>query len=449
MQRILFCSQTASPIGGVETWLDTLNQALDKEKWDPIVALVRGSKAHRPEDFKAYHPNLDTIEIDGRGLPAEGRIRAVMRCIKHVAPDIFVPLIVVEAHDAICRLKMQGRSIRYLMTVRGNVPAQIADVGRYKDFADLVVCPGALTCRLVEWAGVSSEIIRHVPNGATTPVVDRKPREQGEPIRLGYVGRMSRKDKRVLDLVPFVQTLEARGLSFSLDLVGDGPVLNELKAGLGTNRLRDQVRFHGRQPLSYIYQTIYPNLDCVLLFSASEAFGITLVEAMLHGVVPITSRYIGHGSEDFILHGKTALTFEVGNARDAAECVGQLSEDQTLLNTLGRQAKEAVKSRYTWEACIRGWEDALIEILECPFRMGNALQQKKHEYGRLEKIGLSDAVVDIIRRVKRSLFGVNPAMIGGEEWPWINRDHDPMLLKKIEEVSKTLDQAEANPTPCL
>jgi hypothetical protein len=183
---------------------------LDRGRWRTVVALLRGAVAHDPARFEAANPGRETVVIDGRGLDARGRGREVRRCLRRVRPDVFLPLTSVDAHDAICAAKSAGEPARYLMSIPGNVPAQIADARGWAGFVDLAVCPGRHTCRLVEWAGVPTERIRHVPNGARTPLKRRELRPSGEPIRLGYVGRLSRGDKRVMDMVALSRELQAR-----------------------------------------------------------------------------------------------------------------------------------------------------------------------------------------------------------------------------------------------
>ena len=130
-RTVMFISQTASPFGGVETWLEHLCEHLSRSgEWRPVVGIVRGLRVHDAEAWRAAHPKLETVEIDGRGLNGEGRIRAVMRTVRKVRPDILVPLIVVDAHDATCRLKLAGDPLRYFLAMHGNLPRQIDDARR-------------------------------------------------------------------------------------------------------------------------------------------------------------------------------------------------------------------------------------------------------------------------------------------------------------------------------
>ncbi len=433
-RTVLICKSTTSIAGGVQTWLQQLSAGLDRRRWRPIVALLRGGAANDAVAYRAAYPELETVEIDGRGLDAAARVRAVERCIRKVRPDIFVPLTAVDAHYAACAAKRSGILPRYLMTIRGNVAAQIADAADAFPFVDLAVCPGRLTCELLAWSGLPQELIQHVPNGAALPLMSSPARPPGAPLRIGYVGRLSRGDKRVTDLIPLSQHLRDSGVPHQLTVVGEGPAGADLRAALG-----GAAEFRGRMTAQEIYREIYPHLDVLLLFSASEAFGIAAIEAMLHGVVPVSSRYLGHAAEGFLQHGRTAQLFDIGDAAEAAAQVATLAADPVLLQRLSAQARETA-GRYSWPACVEGWTAALDRCMELPRRCGEAQEVfRPVSRGRLEALGLPAAVVDAARQLRYSLLGVPEGMRGGEEWPWISRRHAPERLSAIETAACNLD----------
>jgi hypothetical protein len=117
----------------------------------------------------------------------------------------------------------------------------------------------------------------------------------------------------------------------------------------------------GRLDIHTLYERVYPQLDVLLLFSESEAFGIAVVEAMHHGVVPVTSRFVDHGAEGILVDGHTALLFPVGDMATAAAHIQTLSVQPRLLEISAR-GRDAVQ-RYTWPACVAGWSEALDDIL--------------------------------------------------------------------------------------
>lgn len=439
-RTLLLISQTASPFGGVETWLDKVCAALPAHGWRPVVGAVRGVSTHRPERFLAERPGVEAVEIDGRGMPSEGRVRAVVRCIRRVAPSIVVPLVVADAHEAACRAKLAGQGIRYVAAVHGHVPCQIADLRRVAAFVDLAVCPGALTCRLVEWAGVPPERVRRVPNGVEPPRRPHVPRPPGAPIRLGYVGRMTQQDKRVLDLIPLCAALREQGTSYTLDVVGDGPARAELQHTLAASGDGARIRFHGALPHDALFDRIYPQLDCLMVFSESEAFGIAIREAMLHGVVPVSSRFLGHAAEGIVRDGETAMLFDVGDAWAAAACVQPLSADPQLWSRLSAAARARGKGGLTWEGSLERWAAALDAVLEMPCRTGNSLPDRPRcARGLLDAWRIPGPVKDGLRWGRRALFGIPRRQRNGEEWPWANQDHGEDVLREIEAARRRLD----------
>ncbi len=446
-RTVMFISQTASPFGGVETWLEHLCDHLTRSgEWRPVVGIVRGLRVHDAAVWRAAHPKLETVEIDGRGLNSEGRIRATMRAVQKIRPDILVPLIVVDAHDAACRLKLAGDPLRYLLAMHGNLPRQIGDTQRLAPFADAAVACGKLTERLAAWAGIPADRLGYIANAAA--MADVQPRFEKRspetPIRLAYVGRMTAEDKRVLDMVGVVDQLVKRQIAFTLDVVGDGPDRDELKRSIEGLAPDGAITFHGARDADYLYGEIYPQLDALLLFSESEAFGIVLVEAMMHGVVPVVSDFLGRQSEQLAITDDTSLVFPVGDSNAAADQVERLAADRDLLQHLARRGYEKVIGRYSWEHCLEDWRAALDCCLEMPVRIPVS-DAKSFSPGvvsapsRMERMGVPASVIDLIRRIRIRWFGVPAHLSGGEEWPFAGSRYSADELNLYDKLRRTLD----------
>jgi glycosyltransferase involved in cell wall biosynthesis len=435
-RTVLFCSQSASAIGGVENWLDQLCSGLDLARWRPIVALVRGSKAHDPDRFRRSHPALETVEIDGRGLPQDSRVRAVMRCVRRLDPSIFIPLVVSDAHEAAARLRMAGSRPRYLLTLHGNTPPQLLEAREMTPYADFAVAPGALTFRLLATLGMPPDRLTYIPNGARERLAEPRARAPGAPLRLGYVGRLADVDKRVRDIIPFVRSLRARGVDFHLSIAGDGPERSNLAEALAD----DPVSFLGPLTSDQLYREVYPELDAILLFSESEAFGIALVEAMRHGVVPVSSAFVGCAAEAIVEDGQSGLLFAVGDAEGAAGCVARLATDAQLLARLAEAGQRRVSGKYTWTGCISAWNEALQACLDRePRVVPDSPRSSRRMASRLDRMGVHPGLADALRRTKRRLLGVSPAMHGGEEWPWTRLRHDQSEIESMCRLRADID----------
>ncbi|TWU27181.1 putative poly(glycerol-phosphate) alpha-glucosyltransferase [Novipirellula galeiformis] len=437
--RLLFVCPTSSPIGGVQTWLDQLSSGLEKRGWEPIVALVHGPSTNDSTGYKVAHPNLETVTIDGSTMTMGARVRAVMRTIKRLRPDYYIPMSVVDAHDAVCALKRNGDYHgRYVLSLHTNMPTQIADATLFQPFADVSVNPGALTCRLAEWAGMPKSHIFHVPNGTSLHPLHPQAAPQ-QPLRLAYVGRLADVDKRVTDMIGVVDALESMKLKYQLDVFGSGPC-DEILRNAITSR---SVRFHGFVDSISLHRDIFPQTDILLSFSQSEGFGISLIEAMSHGVVPVSSKYVGHRTEGFLIDGETARLFDIGDTAGCAEVVRQLDRNRGTLATLSQDAHKLVTSRYSWERCVDGWESALLSSRELEPRTVPAIPPREINEGnslasrfRWLPAGLSDTFY----KVKRRILGIPDAMKQGEEWPFDTRSFDVARLAAIEDLTVQLDE---------
>ena len=431
-KRILFLIPTAAGIGGVETWLDQVVPYLSARGWDPVVALARGLKYNLPDPYRELHPQLPTVEIDGRGFDREGRIRAVVRCLRKTKPGIVIPLGLCDGYDAFFRWRTQ-RNCRTRLVLRnqGLLAPLLAQVQDYGPYADLVVSDSRLVTRFaIEHVGLPEDRVRHLPNGADLPTREH-PSIHFDQLRLGYVGRFTQGDKRILDLACLCEELLRRNIACTVDVVGDGPADRDLRSRLETERFSGIVRFHGRLQPNEVVERIYPHLDALLLFSSSESFGIVLVEAMMHGVVPVTSRYLGFHTEQLVRDEETGLSFPVGDISAAANAVERLSNDRQLRSRLAETARTAVNASHTWDRCLLRWHAALESVLVMApnATVPNSTDRRLHS-GRLDRLGIPPATVDLVRRLRRGLIGPGvPA--GGEEWPLFRRHYDRRRLDQI------------------
>lgn len=438
--RLLFLTPTSSTTGGVQTWLDEINAYLTTQNFTVTVGLLRGETFNQPKRYHNAHPQLATVEIDGRGCNRDGRVRALMRCIQKNKPDIVIPLGIADAYEAVARCKYRGLATHLVIHAQGNLEPMLADLTMYREWIDQVICPGRLTTKvLTQWGGVTRDRICHIPNGANTPTITASPKQRNSPLRLGYIGRLTTLDKRSPDLISLYQELEKQNINYQLDIVGDGPCFAQINQALG--HLAPKVKLHGALPRDAVYQDILPNLDVLILLSSSEAFGIVIIEALMHGVIPVTSRYAGFYAEGLVKENETGLSFPVGDMVSAAQQIQRLVEDQNLRQRLAVNAWEHGQ-QYTWKSSLTSWQSALEQVMEYPpVQSSSPLPEIPTTIGRLEKLGVPKEVIDGLRRLRRSLLG-SPIPPGGEEWPLFYRHHSESLLQEISMALKNLDIAE-------
>lgn len=163
------------------------------------------------------------------------------------------------------------------------------------------------------------------------------------PLKLLFLGRVDDAAKGVFWLPNILSKLG--DISWRLTVAGDGPEFDELKRrciGFG-----EQVNFAGRVELGRVPE-IFAEHDIFLMPSRLEGFGLTLIEAMAAGCVPVASRI--HGVTDFVVEdGATGLLFPVGDTRAAAAAIKTLYRDDELLQRMSTVGRRSVEQRFPIE----------------------------------------------------------------------------------------------------
>ena len=97
-----------------------------------------------------------------------------------------------------------------------------------------------------------------------------------------YVGRINTSQKRVDLLLKIWELLYEKFPDWSLKIVGGGDELESIKS-LSTKLKLKNIYFYGYRDAKPYYQSA----SIICLTSSYEGFGLTLIEAMQYGVVPI------------------------------------------------------------------------------------------------------------------------------------------------------------------
>jgi len=110
-------------------------------------------------------------------------------------------------------------------------------------------------------------------------------KEIGSPLRLVFVGRLEAA-KGAREALEVLSGLRRRGVTATLDLVGEGPERRSLEELVTRGRLAGQVGFHGCLSRPEM-DPIYARAHLQVFPSRSEGWPKVLSEGMAYGVVPI------------------------------------------------------------------------------------------------------------------------------------------------------------------
>lgn len=405
MMRVLFCSQAAHTGGGVEAWMEALTDALTARGVEVYTGLAQGD-FHDPERYAARHHVSHPLPVDGSLGYREVRIARLLRLFESVRPDVIIPVNLEDAFLAASYWKTRGGTAHLVSCIHGQGADRIDQVRRCAPFIDLATSVSRRVVNQLQRIIGESARVRHIPTGVPEPVA--VPRARNHVTRLGYVGRLSQSEKRVFDAVELMKNLQ--GTAVTLRIAGSGPDENALReAARGL-----PVTFHGDLSRDVLYDSFYPSLDGIVVFSEAEAGPIVAWEAMSHGVVPFVSDYLGRAEEEVIRDGETGVVFPIGDMRVAAAAVRGLTAAGAL-SELSRRARADLPSAYRLPAFGQSWHEALAACTDMPLRIGTRSQLPSLvSTGRLAKLGLG---VEVLARTRRLLGRRYPHADPGSEWP--------------------------------
>jgi glycosyltransferase involved in cell wall biosynthesis len=122
--------------------------------------------------------------------------------------------------------------------------------------------------------------------------------------------------------------------------------LSHLKALVDALQLQDVVRWRGQVPFPDL-PAHYRRADLLVNPSLSEAFGVSLIEAMATEVPVVASR-VG-GMSQVVAEGETGLLVEAGNAAALAGAICGLLDDADRRRSMRKAGRRRVLERFSWE----------------------------------------------------------------------------------------------------
>jgi len=131
-----------------------------------------------------------------------------------------------------------------------------------------------------------------------------------EVFRFLYVGRLS-IEKGLNDLLDAFLQIRAKRDDVKLDLIGAGPLRDELIARVAKLNLQDTVSFLGAKSMDAIGE-LFLQSAALVLPSHSEPWGLVVNESLSYGCPVVVSNVCGC-VPDLVVDGETGYSFAVGN----------------------------------------------------------------------------------------------------------------------------------------
>jgi len=178
--------------------------------------------------------------------------------------------------------------------------------------------------------------------GVTIP-----PEKREEPV-IAFVGRL-RKYKGAQFVIRALPRILSRVPEARLEIVGDGPYREPLKALVRRLKLRERVEFHG--PLLHRYKVEVLNHAMVATApSPKEGWGLTVIEANACGTPVVASR--SPGLIESVRDGETGILVPHGDVNALADAIADLLTDRPRRLAMAAAGLKWAHE-FTWERCYR------------------------------------------------------------------------------------------------
>ncbi|MGA7275553.1 MAG: glycosyltransferase family 4 protein [Candidatus Udaeobacter sp.] len=169
------------------------------------------------------------------------------------------------------------------------------------------------------------------------------------------VGRLIGK-KGFADLIRACGLLAESGKSFKCEIIGEGPLENELRAQIDQLKLQDRVALSGAKPQREVRRrlgvaSVFVMPSVVDAHGGMDNLPTVIMEAMATGL-PVISTGIG-GIPEMVIQNETGFLVRPGDALALADAIKKVINDRSLAQKLGEAGYERAQELFSIEKNVR------------------------------------------------------------------------------------------------
>ena len=288
----IFVRDPRYPVGGVETWIETLGRVLPNRGIRTLV-LVPGSSTDA-RTIRERLPHSIVVQISQQASHEDQAFAIIAELeAQRVTGAAGVFFSGYYLYTNICALNLLDTPFKPIPVLHGRHPTIYDWVTTGPP--ELIVAPAkdmVPTTRrevfrrsLRSWA--MTKVI-HIPHGIDLPdTMKRRPLHPTNPINLVAIARLDHEAKRPIDYIRIAETLSHWHFPFRMTICGDGDALAAMKARARESLIKSVI-FKGYQTKAQVYEQLQ-FADVFLSTSETEAYTLSTCEAIANGCVPIVT----------------------------------------------------------------------------------------------------------------------------------------------------------------
>ncbi len=267
-----------------------------------------------------------------------------------------------------------GMVAKYLTGIKFVATIQGGDVGDYEEVfghfgwffkkiislslsrADKIHCVSNFLKQVVIKLGVPAEKIDVIPNGVDiTKFSPKAGHQKSSTIRFISTSRFEKKNNLV-QLIEVIEELRRNNIDIKLDIFGEGSQEKDIRNKINELGLGNYIKLKGYINHNNLSK-ILPQYNFFIRLSTQEGFGISFIEAMACGVIPIGTN-VG-GIIDIISHQQSGYLINL--EKDILSQLKSVLNDKKIWQKIRRNAIKSAKEKYAWDSILKKFNYNLWE----------------------------------------------------------------------------------------
>jgi glycosyltransferase involved in cell wall biosynthesis len=341
-------------LGGSTTFLLNLATELQSRR---IPNLILSFENEHPLDADFAARGIQVVTQDHRHSVFEDRMTNVYSKLRAFAPTHVIACLSPESFEA---LRYVPSGIPRFGMVQSDDPCVYETLRAYAPYMDATIGVSQKSAQMLrETKPLASRPVHYLPYGipVSLPPAPRLS-QPGSRLRVLYLGRLDNVQKRVRLLTRIQEQLLESKIPLSWTIAGEGIERSFLETAMTNNELQT-VSFTGTVAYGDV-PLLLQRHDILLLPSGFEGLPLSLLEAMMAGVVPVVSD-LPSGIRE-VVNEANGILVQPDNIEGYAKGIEKLHFDRKLLAEMATNARIPVVKNFSTTAMADRWVQVLTQF---------------------------------------------------------------------------------------
>ena len=360
-RRVFFDCRHGLILGGIERWSMSLcNELIEAEVNAAILSPnIRDDTKRFPYEHQVFYE----ISEDKQYMPDN-----IIAIIMTIIPYLPVDIITADTDDVMLAAYLIKRTypnyVRIISVVHGSNEVFYYRYKQWIEIPDLFVAVSDRIYRDIKEMGVSDDKLLKMNHPFECPKELNRSyhTDDKSTINIGYAGRLDgfeNSQKRIDLILKLAKLIYKEGINCIINVAGDGNAMKGVLEFIRENGLEGRIVLIGELPREIIGE-FWIKQDICLNLSDYEGYGISRVEAMGYGAVPVVTDTAG--ARDEIIDGDNGYVVPLRDYKMAFEKIRYLTEHREMLPIMGKKAHDAVYPKSHMSDHVKFWKNILMNV---------------------------------------------------------------------------------------